>query len=316
MQSSPSVSFVIFTYNSSDLISKCLEHLNNSFNYLEIACEVILVDNNSTDDTVKIVKEFSVNYNFPVKILINEKQGLIFSRIKAAKVVKNEYTCFIDDDNFVTIDWVATLIQIINNKEPDVIGCSTKAITDGKFPEWFEKYQDYYACGKRFPNSEFINHPLKKFWGAGLTIKTEYLKKALLNTRFLCSGRIGGKLLSGEDAEINYRLRLIGATFFNANELQLYHFIRPHRLKKEYLNKLKIGNGYAGVSLDIYRYLLTNKFYYKLLIWPFVLLLFSPFLSLKYRINYFPFALMRFKEIDKRIELQKIIKSNFIDRIT
>ena len=48
--------------------------------------------------------------------------------------VKNEYVCFIDDDNFVNTDWTK-LTEIINEYNPDVIGCSTKGISDVEFPD-------------------------------------------------------------------------------------------------------------------------------------------------------------------------------------
>ena len=313
MKKRPSFSFIIFTYNSSDIIHRNLEHVQKALSFFQTDNELILVDNNSSDNTLEIVKAFALRNNLCINIIRNTIPGLSFSRREGVKFASKEFVCFIDDDNFISINWIETLCEIIVKKNPDVIGCRTIGISDIPFPSWWEKHQGTYACGTRFKETGFITSPLDKFWGAGLVARTIFLKRALLNMDLLCTGRIGNKQMSGEDVEINYRMRLLGATFYNSNELYLQHHMRAGRLTKEHLRKTLTGNAIGAVNLDIYRYLLTNDKKYKLFNFASLILLGSVLLSIKYKVNYFKYALMRFKTLKKRLEQQRIIKQKFVD---
>jgi glucosyl-dolichyl phosphate glucuronosyltransferase len=309
----PSISLIIFTYNSSDLIQRNLMHIIAALEFFPMDNEIILVDNNSTDNTLEIVKKIILKYNIKMRIVKNPKQGLSFSRIEGVKVASKEFVCFIDDDNFLSEKWFETLVRIIQKYNPDVIGCRTIGIADIPFPTWWETDKGTYACGIRFKDTGFLNNPLDKMWGAGLTARTKFLKPALLRMNLLCTGRIGEKQMSGEDSELNYRMRLLGAKFYNSNDLFLEHYMRSGRLNKEHLKKTRIGNGLGGINLDIYKFLLTNKNKYKLFNLALLILIGALPLSIKYKTNYFKYALMRFKTLRKRLEQQSIIKQKFVD---
>jgi glycosyltransferase involved in cell wall biosynthesis len=307
-----SLSIIVFTYNSFDLIEKTLEHLNAAIRYSNIEHEIILVDNNSTDNTIELVEHFAQMNSIEIKIIHNPKQGLSYSRIEGVKAASKEFICFIDDDNFISETWVETLKNIIVEYNPDVIGCRTIGISDIPFPSWWEKYQGVYACGTRFKESGFLKNPLNKMWGAGLTARTKYIKPALFLMDLLCTDRIGEKQMTGGDAELNYRMRLLGAKFYNSNELSLMHFMRAGRFTKKHLNNTREGNGLAGINLDVYKFLLTNKKRYKLFNLALLILFGALPLSIKYKSNYLKFALMRFKSLNQRLVIQENIKRIFI----
>lgn len=307
-----SFSFIIFTYNSSAIIKKALFHLQKAINFNLVSHEIILVDNNSSDNTIEIVKSFNVKNNLKIKIINNPIQGLAFSRREGVKIASKEFICFIDDDNFVHENWVKVLTETIKKYNPDVIGCRTIGIANEKFPKWWEKHKKSYACGTRFEKSGFLHNPLHKMWGAGLTARKKYVKPALLKKDLLCTGRIGKKQMTGEDAELNYRMRLMGAKFYNCNELVLDHFMRPERLTKQHLNKTFEGNGLAAIILDIYKYPLTKKKRYKLLNLAILVLLGGIYLSIKYHNNYYRFVMPRFNSLNKRMKIQNEIKNIFM----
>jgi glycosyltransferase involved in cell wall biosynthesis len=307
-----SISFIVFTYNSSDIICKTLKHLNIAINYFPIDHEIILVDNNSSDNTIDLAKRSSLTHDMGVSIIENPRQGLSFSRIEGVKRASKEFVCFIDDDNFISETFIKTLIKIISEHNPDVIGCRTNGIADIPFPSWWEKYQQNYACGIRFKESGFLNNPLHKMWGAGLTSRSKFLKPALLNMDLLCSDRIGGKQMSGGDTELNYRMRLLGAKLYNSNDLYLNHYMRAGRLNKKHLQSTREGNALAAINLDIYKFLLTNNKIYKLFNLSLLILIGALPLSIKYKTNYLKFALLRFRTIKERNEIQKIVYQKFV----
>jgi glycosyltransferase involved in cell wall biosynthesis len=68
--------------------------------------EIIVVDNNSTDNTFNIVKEFKKNSKVPVKYVKEEKQGLSHARNRGIRESKGRHIAFIDDDALADCNWI------------------------------------------------------------------------------------------------------------------------------------------------------------------------------------------------------------------
>lgn len=308
-----SVSFTIFTYNSSELILKTLSHLLSAISFHNIENEIILIDNNSNDDTKSLVVQFAKSQNIDISIFNNPIQGLSFSRKLAVQKATKEYVCFIDDDNFVHENWNFELDRIISTYSPSIIGCRTIGISDSGFPHWWRNNSDLFACGSRFSNEGFRTGLFDKVFGAGMTAKRDLLEKAILNLDLFCTGRSGEKQLSGEDSELIYRLKLIGASLFFSDKLVLDHYMRTNRLTKKKLTEMRIGNAEGAIMIDIYRSLLSDRFIYKLPYFAIIICLLSIPLSIKYRINYLPFGIKRIKTLKSRRALQELVKKNLLE---
>lgn len=95
----PFVSVIIPAYNAEKYIKRCLECITNQ-NYPKDKIEVIVVDNNSTDNTADIIKSFNVRYVF------NEKKGPSPSRNKGISIATGEYLIFTDSDCLADSDFV------------------------------------------------------------------------------------------------------------------------------------------------------------------------------------------------------------------
>lgn len=97
----PSVSIVIPVFNESECIIECLEAISTQ---IVPPDEVILVDNNSTDDT--ILK--AMHYPF-VKIVNEKLQGASFARDKGFNTAKGDIIGRIDADTILSPGWVKQL---------------------------------------------------------------------------------------------------------------------------------------------------------------------------------------------------------------
>lgn len=304
-----SVTFIVFTYNSSDIISKTLQHIEIALLYHPIEHEVIIVDNNSSDNTLRVVREIGESLSINLVVVNNPIQGLAYSRRYGVGLATKSYVCFIDDDNWIHEDWCQVLDTIVSKYNPDIIGGSAVGVSSVDFPVWWGRYKAMYACGDRFDFDGFVEHPFDKIWGAGMIARTSLLKKALLKRDLFCKGRTGTKQLSGEDTELVYRMRYLGANLFYSRDLKLDHYMRPSRLDKAKLKDMRKGNAEGAVYIDIYKYLLVLKFWNRLFFRSCLLLLICVPLSIKYRLNYFPYILERFKTLNSRRKLQLEIKS-------
>lgn len=106
MNNNPLVSIIIATYNRVDAVSKSVESvLNQSYKELEI----IVVDDGSSDNTAKILKE-----KFGEKIVLNileKNQGATFARNTGLKMAKGEYSIVWDSDDVLYPNAIEVLIE-------------------------------------------------------------------------------------------------------------------------------------------------------------------------------------------------------------
>jgi len=121
----PLVSIIIPNYNGKPFIERCLGSVMDT-DYSNF--EVIFIDDGSTDDSLKIVKE-SFGLEPRLNILENDTNlGAAASRNIAMKVAKGEYFVFLDNDTEVARNWLDELVSVLRGDES--IGAAQSKILD------------------------------------------------------------------------------------------------------------------------------------------------------------------------------------------
>src|SRR4051794_7116729 len=97
------ISIIICCYNSSKRLPATLKHIAQQKMRSNILWEVIVVDNNSADDTKEVaVREWrKYNLSVPFKVVTEQKQGLIHAREKGYAEAAYQLLLFCDDDNWL-----------------------------------------------------------------------------------------------------------------------------------------------------------------------------------------------------------------------
>lgn len=102
------LSIVVPVYNVQDYVEKCLKSLQN----LKIENEIIIVNDGSKDESLKIIEEFKKNNkNENIKIITQENKGLSGARNTGLREAKGKYVSFIDSDDFVEKKEYENLIE-------------------------------------------------------------------------------------------------------------------------------------------------------------------------------------------------------------
>lgn len=112
------ISIIILSYNTQDLLKKCLASLYSKIT--DSNFEVIVVDNNSTDDSVKMLK-----HDFKKVIVIENKENLGFAKgcNIGATHAKGEYLLFLNSDTeFTASDTLEKLTAQLKEKTVGVVG--------------------------------------------------------------------------------------------------------------------------------------------------------------------------------------------------
>lgn len=110
------VSIIIPIYNVEKYLAKCLDSVENQ-KYDNI--EVILVNDGSTDNSEKIIKQYESKYD-NIKYIKKENGGLSEARNVGVKHATGDYICFIDSDDYISSSLLQKLEPYIN-QEYDLI---------------------------------------------------------------------------------------------------------------------------------------------------------------------------------------------------
>lgn len=252
------ISVVVCCYNSAAVIGPTIGALAGQSVPAGSGYEVILVDNACTDNTVALARAAWGKTAYPLRVVTELKPGLVYARETGVKAARYDIFLFIDDDNILEGDWLPGLEQIYRDmpRVGAVVGYN-KALIDGPKPDWFDRFQDTYACGLRAPGPGL--NP-EKLFGAGTSFRTGVLREAMFSgPPLFLVGRTKNTLTRGEDTEIALRCRLLGWDFYYDDTLRLKHRLLPARLTWEYICRAKKAGGQAALILEIYQKLLDNE---------------------------------------------------------
>ncbi|MEY3330140.1 MAG: hypothetical protein RLZZ115_3025 [Cyanobacteriota bacterium] len=245
---------VIPTYNGSSRVPDVLEKLQLQTGTENITWEIIVVDNNSNDQTADVVQNMIISWQevFPLKYVFEAKQGIAFARQKGVEESQGELIGFLDDDNFPNSDWVLQA-YLFGQEHPKAgsYGGQIHGIYEVKPPENFKRIEHLLLAIRESGDQSFLFCPeqLKLPSGAGLVVRKQawldHVPLQLMNT-----GR------GGNDYEISLNLYKGGWEIWYNPEMHLNHYIPSDRLEKKYL--LSLASLYGLKSCE-FRMLITPK---------------------------------------------------------
>lgn len=104
------ISIVICTANRAKQLKQCLYHILNSENP-GVTTELIIVDNNSSDDIKDIAVSFGESSFCEIKYVFEGRQGLAYARNRGLAEARHPLVAFTDDDCYVARDWMVTILR-------------------------------------------------------------------------------------------------------------------------------------------------------------------------------------------------------------
>jgi glycosyltransferase involved in cell wall biosynthesis len=244
------ISIIICCYNSTQRLEKTIGSIANQQNPLDIALEVVVVDNNSSDGTFTFAEKMLSATGLAYKVVPESNPGLSLARKCGVYNSKFEYIIFCDDDNWLNEDYITVAYNIMES-DKNLAACGGQGIPafDRIKPSWFDTYSACFALGDQ---SESVQH--HELYGAGLVVRREILLNIYnLGFHSLLSDRKGSHLSSGGDTELTVLFKLLGYNLAYSKGLKFVHFMSEERLQWNYLKALFIGFGSGGPYIHIYR---------------------------------------------------------------
>ncbi len=236
-------SIVICTYNRSDLLALALKTLCQQT--IDPALyEVIVVDNNSTDDTRATVEKFQ-NRGVTVRYCLETQQGLSHARNRGWREAQGEYVAYTDDDCKLPPQWLTIASEIVQNQQPVAFGGPYYPFYLSPKPSWFK---DSY--GTWLPDNQARAIGVREYLvGGNIFIK----RTALVHLQgFSLVGMTGNAVIAyGDETELQIRLRrqLPNEVVYDDPQLFVYHLVRPEKMTWPRLARQKMASGRANYQM-------------------------------------------------------------------
>lgn len=257
----PGVSIIVPCYNSEQTIGKTLISVLNQTGIGDLACEIIIADNNCTDNTVMLAEQIVGNSNreIPLHVVPCNCQGAGRARQQAFSSVTYETTIYLDDDNELEADWIARVRRIFRrHSRVGAVGGFNSPVIEESTPEWFSDFQSSYACGDQGETGYITQRGY--LFGAGCAFRSFLLEEIYGHQpEMLLRGSLAGSMSSGADSELCARIILMGYELFYDQNLKLNHHIKSDRLNWSYVMAKRKASGASDVVLQIYRDLFAGR---------------------------------------------------------
>ncbi len=236
------LSVIIVNYNVQHFLEQCLHSVRKASK--NVSLEIFVVDNNSVDGSVEMVKE-----KFPEVLLIENKKntGFSYANNQAIKVSKGEYVLLLNPDTVVEEDTFEKVIAFMDTHS-NAGGLGVKML-DGKgnflpeskrgLPTPSVAFYKIFGLSKLFPKSKTFGKYHLGYLDKDQTNEVDVLSGAFMLMRKSVLDKVGlldeTFFMYGEDIDLSYRIILGGYKNYYFPETRIIHY-KGESTKKSSVN--------------------------------------------------------------------------------
>jgi len=274
------ISIILSTYNrckplTNTLQSLCKQEVDDSFDY-----EILVIDNNSKDQTKETVGSFAKT-NSKIKYIFEPRQGISHARNTGVDQATGTIIAFIDDDVIVDNKWLMNVAICFKTFQCDGAGGRVLPIFAPQTPNWIKENPGKLAGAVVIhdygPETIRLNTSMYPFIGANFIFTKEmFIKYGYFRTDL---GPPNGTV--GEDTEFVERLIQNEKNLYYCGQALIEHPVDPKRLSLRHMAIWHIALG----KYDAFREIKTGKkfiYYFGIPRYLFKSLLYD-FLSMPFR---------------------------------
>jgi glycosyltransferase involved in cell wall biosynthesis len=239
------ISIIIPTYNRARLLRQTLESVKRLRVPHGTMVEVLVIDNNCTDDTPRVVEQAAQDSPFPILRIVETRQGLCYGRNRGLQEARYEHLVYLDDDIEVADDWLLGYFEAIKQLDADCVVGPVSPKFEREPPDFLtERVLDsvistYSRKGDLMmllPRN--VAHELP---GCNLgVLKSVALSIGGFNNSL---DRVGSGLLAGGDWEFGHRLTATERRVVYQPRCAIQHVITEEKLSRKSLRKRWGGIG-------------------------------------------------------------------------
>ena len=256
----PDISIVVCTYNRANMLADALASLCRLQTEDRFRCELIVIDNASTDDTADVVAQLENVCPFPLRYVNEPKQGIVPARNRGVQEATGNWIAFFDDDQLAEPRWLLELWNLAHEQQAQCLGgrvvlqlpADTERqlrptvrmlLGEADYAQMPRPYDDKFCpqTGNMLVDRHWVQH-------------------------------IGGfdeaYAVRGEDTDLYLRLRKVACNSWYTPAAVVKHLMTAERLSDEYILKLAhwMGGSVAQKERRVYgRFLFAARYSAKLI---------------------------------------------------
>jgi glycosyltransferase involved in cell wall biosynthesis len=208
------ISVILCTYNRAERLKLTLASLAKMSIPAELSWELIIVDNNSSDETKNVVFEFAIGSAWPVQYVFEAHQGLSRARNRGMQQAGGDILAFTDDDCVVAPTWI-TSIQNEFISDIDLNGLGGRVLLYDEL--------DHNTRSRRYEERTTftsLRQLFKLIPGCNMAFRRQVFKEV---QEFDPALGAGTQFHSAEDSDFLYRAFLKSFKMIHAPDVIVYH---------------------------------------------------------------------------------------------
>lgn len=265
------ISVILCTFNRGERLRSVLTELANLTIPADLTHEIVVVDNNSTDETQSIVQEFCSKYPGRFRSVFEPTQGKSFSLNTGIRHATGKILAFTDDDVSLDPEWLVEIRRAFEDYQCLAVAGRIVAVWDSERPWWHETEGPYklLPADVRFDLGEQAKEIKVPAWGANMAVRREAFEEfglfredlglnpqSLMRSRDLGAWRFLVRfdrhvrsLIGGEDVEMWDRMIAGGAKLVYAPAILVRHPVEADRATQSYYLTWYFGHGRTTARL-------------------------------------------------------------------
>ncbi len=237
---------VVCTYNRCQSLPAVLESLAFQVMPDTITWEIVVIDNNSTDETREVVEEAARKWPGRFRYIFEHRQGLSFARNRGVSEARGSVIAFTDDDVKINPDWLCNLTSNLHAGEWAGAGGRIVPIWGKPVPAWMSLHDPHtmgpFAVFDFGENQKPLSRPP---YGANMAFRKDVFQKYGGFRTDL--GRSGTNLHGREDTELGERLFAAGERLSYEPEAVVSHPNPSNRMTKKFVLRWWFWFGYGEI---------------------------------------------------------------------
>jgi glucosyl-dolichyl phosphate glucuronosyltransferase len=243
-------SIIIPTYNRATPLAVTLASLARLDVPKGFSAEIVVIDNNCTDDTGRVVEEYTRKMNMKVRRVVETQQGLNYCRNRGVQEGRFTNLVFFDDDIEAAPDWLHGFENALRDLSCDCVVGPVQAVFTEGVPDWMspgtaDMLSSVYS---RKGNAPLVLPPetAHEIPGCNFGVRRQAAIDVGGFDNYL--DRVGSALLAGGDFDFGQRLVVGNKRVVYHPQCRIRHLISSTKLSRPYMRRRAYG---AGITTRI-----------------------------------------------------------------
>ncbi len=238
------ISLLIATYNRAEALIEALQSVvQQTLPPAEWEC--VVVDNRSTDDTAARFAAFAAAHpEKQLRLVREERQGLSHARNCGIAASRGALIAIIDDDERINPEFLEAYLTLFEHY-PEAMSAGGRVIAcyeEAPRPRWMSRFTEEPIANPMDYGDKVREFPAERIpAGGNMAFRREVFDRfGLFNPEL---GRVGDRLIGGEESDLFERLRIAGAKCYYVPRAVMWHLIPARKLTRAYLQNLSYNIG-------------------------------------------------------------------------